>query len=160
MLTIFLVALFTGGCSGPPPPVVPSVSAQPATSSPPSSGLLVTVETRGGMCLQGACGSTIAIETDGRVHAIAPAPAELGTLPVRTLEALTTEITQADFAALKSHPFTDTCPIAYDGQETIYVFSTSSGPERLASCEVVVDPTAPLFLAVAAALRTIAPEGS
>ena len=160
LLMIFLAALLMGGCSGPPPPVVPSMSAQPAASSPPLGGPLVTVETRGGMCLQGACGSTIVIETNGRVHAIAPAPAELGTLPDRALEALTTEIAQADFAALKSHPFTDTCPIAYDGQETIYVFTTSSGPERIASCEVVVDPTAPLFLAVAAAVRTTTPEGS
>jgi hypothetical protein len=161
ILATFLVALLVGGCSGSPPPtVVPSVSAQPAASSPPPSGPLATVETRGGMCLEGACDSTIAIETEGRVHAIAPAPAELGTLPDRTLEALTTEIAQADFAALKSHPFTDTCPIAYDGQETIYVFTTSSWPERIASCEVVVDPTAPLFLAVAAAVGTIPPEGS
>jgi hypothetical protein len=161
LLTIFLVAWLVGGCSGPPSPsVVPSVSAQPVASSPPLSDPLVTVETRGGMCLQGACGSAIAIETDGRVHAIAPAPADLGTLPDRALEALTTEIAQADFAALKSHPFTDTCPIAYDGQETIYLFSTPSGLQRIASCEVVVDPTAPLFLAVAAAMRTITSEGS
>jgi hypothetical protein len=112
------------------------------------------------MCLQGACGSTIAIETNGRVHAIAPAPAELGTVPDRALEALMTEIAQADFATLKSHPFTGTCPIAYDGQETIYVFATASGAQRIASCEVVVDPTAPLFLAVAAAMGTITSEGS
>ena len=79
---------------------------------------------------------------------------------MRALGALTTEIVQADFAALQSHPFTDTCPIAYDGQETIYLFTTSSGLQRIASCEVVVDPTAPLFLAVAAAMRTITPEGS
>jgi len=142
------------------PSVAASVPPQPATSSPPLSGRLVTIETRGGMCLQGACGSTIAIETNGRIHAIAPAPAELGTVPDRALEALMTEIAQADFAALKSHSFTGTCPIAYDGQETIYVFATPSGAQRIASCEVVVDPTAPLFLAVAAAMGTITSEGS
>jgi hypothetical protein len=104
------------------------------------------------MCAQGACDSTIAIEADGRVHAIAPAPAELGTVPGRALEALTTEIAQADFAALKRHPFTDTCPIAFDGQETVYTFSIGSDTQRIASCEVVVDPAGPLFVAVAAAL--------
>jgi hypothetical protein len=112
------------------------------------------------MCAQGACDSTIAIETDGRVHAIAPAPADLGTLPDRGLEALNTEIAQADFAALTSRPFTGTCPIAFDGQETVYTFSIGSDTQRIASCEVVIDPSAPLFLAVAAALGTITPEGS
>jgi hypothetical protein len=160
LLMIFLVISLTGGCSGPPsPPVVPSPSVSPATSSIPPSGPLVTVETRGGMCIEGACGSTIAIEVDGRIHAIAPAPAELGTVPGRALDALITEIAQADFPALKSHPFTDTCPIAYDGQETIYTFTTTSAAQRIASCEVVVDPAAPLFLAVDAAMRTITSGG-
>lgn len=115
-------------------------------------GPLVTVETRGGECPQGACGSTIAIEADGRIHATAPAPVELGIVPAVTLGGLTTEIAQTDFAALKSHPFTDTCPVAFDGQEIVYTFSTPAGIERIASCEVVVDPDAPLFVAVSAAL--------
>jgi len=153
-----------GGCSGPPSPSIASSASPSAVISTlePSATPgrpLVTVETRGGMCAQGACDSTIAIEVDGRIHAIAPAPAELGTVPGRALEALTTEIAQADFPALKSHPFTDTCPIAYDGQETIYTFTTTSAAQRIASCEVVVDPAAPLFLAVDAAMRTITSGG-
>jgi hypothetical protein len=165
LLMIFLVASLLAGCSGPPSASVASgasPSAPPPTLAPSAtpSHPLVTVETRGGMCAQGACDSTIAIEADGRVHAIAPAPAELGTVPNRALDALSTEIAQADFDALKSHPFTDACPIAFDGQETIYTFTTTSGAQRIASCEVVVDPSAPLFLAVAAAMGTITPEGS
>ena len=165
LLTIVLVAFLMGGCSGPPSASIASgasPSAPPSTLAPSAtpSRPLVTVETRGGMCAQGACDSTIAIEADGRVHAIAPAPAELGTVPDRGLEALNTEIAQADFVALTSHPFTGTCPIAFDGQETIYTFTTTSGAQRIASCEVVVDPSAPLFLAVAAAIGTITPEGS
>ena len=70
--------------------------------------------------------------------------------------ALLVAITKADFVALKSRPFTGTCPVAYDGQETIYTFATASGAERIASCEVVVDPAAPLFVAVAAALAGVA----
>jgi hypothetical protein len=115
-------------------------------------GPLVTVEMRGGECPQGACGSTIVVETKGRVHATAPAPAKLGTASLVALDGLATEIAQTDFAALKSRPFTDTCPVAFDGQETIYTFRTSAGSERIASCEFVVDPSTPLFLAVAAAL--------
>jgi hypothetical protein len=117
-------------------------------------GPLVIVETRGGECPQGACESKIAIEPDGRVHATAPDRLELGTLAGPALEALLTEIGKTDFAALKSHPFTGTCPVAFDGQETIYTFTTASGTERIASCEVVVDPAAPLFVAVTAALAS------
>jgi len=111
------------------------------------------------MCAQGACDSTIAIEVDGRVHAIAPAPTELGTVPDRGLEALNTEIAQADFAALTSRPFTGTCPIAFDGQETVYTFAIGSDIHRIASCEVVVDPAAPLFVAVSAALAGVVAPG-
>lgn len=155
----FLATTFLAGCvSSTSPSVAPRRSPLP-NASPASSHPLVTVETRGGLCPKGACGSTIAIEADGRVHAIAPASAELGTAPDGVFEALATEIAQADFVALKGHPFTGTCPIAYDGQETIYTFTTASGAERIASCEFVVDPAAPLFLAVAAALASAAAPG-
>ena len=108
--------------------------------------------------MQGACGGTIAIEADGRIHATAPAAAELGTVPEISLEGLKTELAQADFVQLKSRPFTDTCPIAYDGQQTIYTFPTASGVERIDSCQVVVDPAHPLFVAVAAALAAATPR--
>jgi hypothetical protein len=164
LVTIFLVASLLAGCSGPQSPSIASSaspSAPPSTLAPSATPgrPLVTVETRGGMCVQGACDSTIAIEADGRVHAIAPVPAELGTVPDRGLEALTTEIAQADFAALTSRPFTGTCPIAFDGQETVYTFSIGSDTQRLASCEVVIDPAAPLFVAVSAALAGVVAPG-
>ena len=45
--------------------------------------------------------------------------------------------------------------MAYDGQETIYIFTAALGTrfERIASCEVEVDPSHPLFVAVSAALQ-------
>ena len=129
-------------------------AVSPTPSSPPA-GPLVTVETRGGECPDGTCGSTIVIESDGRVHATAPTAAELGSLPEVTLEGLATEISKTDFGALKSHPFTGTCPVAFDGQETVYIFVTASGAERIASCEVVVDPSDPVFIAVSAALAAL-----
>ena len=79
----------------------------------------------------------------------------LGTVPAVVLEGLATEISKADFGALKSRPFTGTCPVAFDGQETIYTFATPSGAVRIASCEVEVDPSDPLFVAVSAALATV-----
>lgn len=105
--------------------------------------------------MQGACGGTVAIEADGRVHATGDAPADLGTLSEILRDALATEIANADFDAIRSHPFTDTCPIAYDGQQVIYTFATAGGPVRIDSCEVVVDPAHPLFVAVTAALASV-----
>jgi hypothetical protein len=160
LVTIILVASLVAGCSGPPSPSVDAGVSPPATSANPTpTGPLVTVETRGGMCPQGACDSTIAFDAGGRVHTIAPVPRELGVLPDDVLEALVTEIAQADFVALKGHRFTGTCPLAFDGQETIYTVTTASGAMRLASCDVVVDPAAPLFVAIAAALAHVAAPG-
>lgn len=149
-IAIALAVSVLAGCAanGSPAVVRPTLSSAPA-------GPLVTVETRGGECPEGACGSRIVIEADGRVHATAPVGAELGSLPGVTLDGLATEIAKADFSALKSRPFTGTCPVAFDGQETIYTFGTASGAERIASCEVEVDPSEPVFIAVSAALAAV-----
>ena len=74
------------------------------------------------------------------------------------MQALAVEIEQADFDAIKSQPFTDTCPIAFDGQQFVYTFSVTGGSERIDSCQVVVDPENPLFVAVNAALASVAPS--
>lgn len=139
-------------------PTGPSASADEPTPSGAADGVSVTVETTGGECLAGACGSTITIEPDGRAHQLKPAPAELGVVPEAIHDALVTEIEQADFDAIRSHPFTDTCPIAYDGQEIIYTFTIAARSERIDSCEVVVDPAHPLFAAVDAALGSVVPR--
>ena len=54
-----------------------------------------------------------------------------------------------------SHPFTGECPVNVDGQEIIYEFGAPSGTERIASCEVEVDPGLPSFAAVQAALAAV-----
>jgi hypothetical protein len=148
-LVALVAAVALGGCGG-------SSSATFATSAPAAARPLVVVETRGGECPRAACGSTVIIESGGRVHSTAPTPAELGSVPESILDGLATEIARTDFEELKSHPFTGTCPVAYDGQETVYTFSTSSGHERIASCEVQIDPSDPLFVAVGAALTAAA----
>lgn len=119
---------------------------------PPATGPLVTVETRGGECPQGACGGTTAVERDGRVHVVAPVPQELGRAPNEAVAALDAAIRNADFASIRAKPFTGECPVNFDGQELIYEFSTPSGIQRIASCEVEVDPAHPLFAAVQAAV--------
>lgn len=132
-----------------PQPSVPAAPQPSVTVSP-----LVTIETRGGLCFDGECRSVVSIEGDGRLHQIAPRDAELGPIPPALVAALRAEIDRANWRLLLSRPFRDTCPTAYDGQETIYTFTHTQGTafERIGSCEVVIDPHDPLFVAVAAAL--------
>ena len=138
---LLAVALATAACSPGP------VATRPATT-----GMLVTIETRGGECVNGPCSTTIVLERDGRVHAAAKPPNDLGTVPPDQLAALDTLIRTTDFAALKSRPFTGQCPTAYDGQEIVFEFGAPDGVQRIATCEVVVDFGLPLFVAVSRAL--------
>jgi hypothetical protein len=143
MLT-FLAALVTVACSGLEPPTPTA-----------NDGPLVTVMTRGGECPDGPCGSLIAIAHDGRVRQIRPDAVEIGVLTSDTLTALDSVISTTDFSAIQAVPFAGECPTAFDGQEVIYEFASPGGPVRIASCEVQVDPQAPVFAGVAAALTSV-----
>jgi hypothetical protein len=138
VLAVFVIAACSPGEAG-------SVAAQ--------GGPLLTVETRGGECLDGPCGSTIVVERDGTVHSADQPPTELGTVPEPRLAALDSAIKLTDFALLKARPFTGECPTAFDGQEFIFEFGAPGGVERIATCEVDVNYPTPLFAAVAAALE-------
>ncbi len=154
---LILLALVTAACgvsataSGPAPsPVVSGVATVPST-------VLLTVESRGGECLDGPCGSTIAVYSDGTVRSAAKPPNVLGTIPTAQLAALASAIKLTDFALLKSRPFTGECPTNFDGQEFIFEFAAPGGTERIATCEVDVDYGVPLFVAVSAALGPFVP---
>jgi hypothetical protein len=155
-----ILAILLSACSGAASSPGSSTGPSEAPTASPSVavGPLVSLETQGGHCLQGACGGTVVIEADGRVHTAAPESKDLGTLSDVLLEALTTEIAQADFEAIKSRPFTDTCPVAFDGLELIYTFTTPNGPEKIDSCQVIVDPAHPLFAATDAAFASVQPR--
>ncbi len=122
-----------------------------------ASGPLVSVELRGGECVNGPCGTTVILDRDGRVHAAAKPPNELGTVPAAQVVAIDAAIRNTDFAALRSHRFTGECPTAFDGQEIVYEFTTATGTERIASCEVDIDDGLPLFVAVSTALGPFVP---
>jgi hypothetical protein len=124
---------------------------------PVPAGALFTLETRGGLCVGGPCGTTIVIERDGRVHQAAKPPNDLGIVPPADLAALDAAIRMTDFTALKSHPFTGQCPTAFDGQETVFEFGAPGGVQRIATCEVDVDFGLPLFVAVSTALGPFVP---
>ena len=118
----------------------------------PLTGPLVTVQLRGGMCPAGACDNSVILERDGRVHAAAKPPNDLGQVDARAMATLTAAIQATDWASLKKHAFTGQCQIAFDGQELIFEFSVGTGTQRIASCEVDIDWGHPLFVAVAVAL--------
>ena len=118
----------------------------------PLVGPLLTVQIRGGLCPAGACDSSVILERDGRVHAAAKPPNDLGRADAAAMANLAAAIQATDWAALKSHSFTGQCPIAFDGQELIFEFGVGAGTQRIASCEVAIDWGNPLFVAVGVAL--------
>ena len=138
-LVVAIVAL--AGCSSAPNLPVPGV------------GPLVTVQSRGGMCMDGGmCDSLVVLERDGRVHDGATPQKTYGRVSAAAYAALDAAIQSADYTTMKSKPFTGECPVAFDGQELIFEFAAAGGTQRLASCEVEIDWSSPLFIALAGAL--------
>ena len=118
----------------------------------PEPGPLVTVSTRGGMCVDGPCAETVFLDRDGTVRTAAKPPNALGHVPAPALATLRAAIGATDFAAIKAHPFTGECPVNFDGQELIFEFAVGTTTQRIASCEVDIDWGHPLFVAVGVAL--------
>ncbi len=139
-----------------------SASSTPHASNAPKLGAhdpLLTIQTRGGMCVNGSCEAETQINTDGSFTAADGTGAQTtGTLDAATLAALTQQIAATDFAQLKAQPFTGTCPIAYDGQEYIYTFHTVSGPQTIESCAVAIDEHSPLFQHIAGVIEVMNQE--
>jgi hypothetical protein len=156
-----LVVVAAASCSSDPQFGSPSLSSSPssARSASPDPNPLLTVETRGGNCPNGPCGSVITIGRDGAVHEVRPSVEDLGTIPKAELDTLAAEIDRANFPLIGSRPFTGECPTAFDGQETIYTFHLPTGDEEIATCRVAINPRHPVFLAVGAAMRTLTSEG-
>jgi hypothetical protein len=104
--------------------VTASALAQPHAAKP-----IVTVVRHGGLCVTGMeCRSMLRIteRTISADHYVARR------LKPSERAALLGAIRAIDLAAVRSHPFTDTCPIAYDGTESVYRFRGVAPP--LASC--------------------------
>jgi hypothetical protein len=128
--------------------IVSVLAAGCALVDAPTTGPLVKVEATGGLCPAGTCRSVIAIEADGLAHQIEPVETQIHRATNDAIDAYRAELAVTDFDAIRSRPFTGLCPIAFDGQELIFTFATSAGPERISSCEVEIDPEDPLFAAV------------
>ena len=142
MLRLLVIALFAAGC---------------ALVEAPAAGPLVTVEATGGMCREGTCRRVVAIEADGRVHQVEPSETAIQQVTGESIDLLRAAIGITDFEAVRSQPFLGTCPTAFDGQELVYTVETVHGQERIASCDVEVDPQAPLFTAIHAIIGASLP---
>ena len=130
-------------------PIVAGCAAPVASTAP---GALLTVEVRGGRCVDGPCDTIVTLEKDGRVHGATKPPNDLGVVPPAQLATLKTLIAASDFSAIKGEPFTGQCPTAFDGQEVVLEFATAAGIQHIATCQVDVDWGHPLFRAVSTAL--------
>ncbi|HEX5014429.1 MAG TPA: hypothetical protein VFV72_09760 [Candidatus Limnocylindrales bacterium] len=153
---LLLLLPLLAACGSPPSP-----SPSPArfdtprpsiVASTPFAFPLVSIETRGGDCPAGGCNRLLNIEADGRIHEVIPEDRIVGTVPPDVIDALRTEVEQADYLAIRGHPFTGECPTAVDGQEIVYTFHVTTGDREIASCTVAIDPADPLFVAVNAAM--------
>ena len=153
VVLIAALAAIAGACAGPAASPSPSLTPSPSATASPSpaptpSGPLLTIESRGGRCVGGPCGRTLYLDFDGRVHEAAKPPNDLGFIEPDMVAALEQAIGDADFDEIRSRPFTGTCPTAVDGQELVLEFATSDGVENIASCEVAIDWSSPLFVTV------------
>jgi hypothetical protein len=123
--------------------------------APGGTGPLVSVEARGGMCVGGECRTVTTIQRSGAFSIEDGGGVRTATVDPGVLSALAAAVDAADYAAIMAVPFTGTCPTAFDGPELFYTFHpTARAAVTFSSCVVAIDPTAPLFRALDAALLT------
>jgi hypothetical protein len=144
----------------PPPsqtPVPPPTPAPTPDQAADPHEVILAVETRGGRCVGGPCDNAVLVDRDGTVHLAAKPPNQLGVVPADKMAVLENAILGTDFAEVFSHPFTGTCPIAYDGVEIVFEFATPDAIQQVAGCTVDIDYDSPLFAAVTDAVGEFVP---
>jgi hypothetical protein len=114
--------------------VLPPLLATPAAGRQSPPGSLVTIIRLGGLCFQGRnrCRSELRIG-DRSITAAGYRPRHLTR---RERAGLVRAIAAVDIHYLRSHPFRGTCPLAYDGQESIYLFRGFPQPPAPTTCEM------------------------
>ena len=103
---------------------------------------LAIIEYTGGLCPNGECQRNFMIYDNGEVFENGELQFLLEEDEINELKDL---IENTDFEEVKSTPFTDTCPIAYDGQKVTYTFYLENSNEVLSSCTYKIDTSTPLF---------------
>ncbi len=129
----------------------PSETPLPATTdsvTANSQDVLLSIYSHGGLCVSGGeCQRTVTLYADGTYAVDGKSfTSGQGMLDAQQVASVRELIAQTDFNAIRSQPFTGTCPTAYDGQEQVYTFVQSSGAQEvIASCTYAVDLALPLF---------------
>jgi len=109
------------------------VLAVPAHGGGESKGPLVTVVRHGGLCFRGRDRPGVECRVEIRIGDRSMSAGLLSRRLTRGERAgLLRAIAELDLRSIRAHPFRGTCPIAYDGMESIYVFR--GFPHRLRSC--------------------------
>jgi hypothetical protein len=110
---------------------------------------LFTLEAQGGLCQYGACSVVFRVRDDATFEVRQGMQLlDLGRFEAAEIERVQALIAATDFAALRARPFTDLCPIAYDGPQFLYTFHTPQGEEHLDSCASDLPDDEPLLAAV------------
>ncbi len=106
--------------------------------------ILASITQQGGLCQTGkVCSTSINVYEDGVIKIDDKESKKITKEQVNEFKRL---IATTDFTALKSKPFTGTCPTASDGQEILYLFYTDKGTkEDVPSCKYEIDTNQPLF---------------
>lgn len=160
---VLLIGLFFSACSPPPTPIPPTpkvkatqfeIKTMPEETVTPTSwyapeDILLGVVWQGGLCPYGMCGMEVIFYQDGSFDVTnSSGEGWEGIIEDAVLVNLRREIENADFDMIRSRPFTDMCPTAYDGAELIYTFYASEGVEVISSCEYVIDGDLELFVII------------
>ena len=147
-----LSPLLLTGCMAPEATSTATISVGP-------DAVLASVSATGGLCPDAACGSVFTVHGDGTWTQTGGQVDQGGTLSAQTLTYLV-EAT-ASTTILSAPAFTGTCPIAYDGVELVYAWTSPDGQSHeVSSCDKAIPPDDPLVVALAAVEAQQAPANS
>lgn len=107
------------------------------TDNNASSSPILTIQTTGGLCPYGLCGSETTVMSDGGYsRRNGEDDPRTGVLQPGVIGDLRRQIDDADYDDIRSRPFTGTCPSAYDGTEYIYILRPKyKAAQTISSCQ-------------------------
>jgi hypothetical protein len=112
----------------------------------PDSSTVLTVVQTGGLCPYGGCHSEMVVFGDGTVRiSEGDGTSREWDVGIAAVAALVAIVAETDFDTVRSVPFEEVCPTAYDGSQFLYTFTTETGTEEIDSCLTAVDSGSKLF---------------
>lgn len=137
--------LFGGVVSSSIQPVTAMPLIQNTKAEPIKDPFLLKVRKTGGMCRLNSCDRELTILNNGTYRYEDATKTGAGKLSRRAFSRLKQRLAKLNIEQVRSQPFTGTCPIAYDGPETLYRFLIGQTVEEISDCKSAIDPGDPLF---------------